>query len=167
MEFSTLFDRNAFLANEIYKLLRSQNKSVSSAESCTGGLLATFLTEIPGSSTVYKGGISCYSNESKTKILDIPVSTFETVGAVSKEVAHGLAKNVQSLFESDFGLSITGIAGPDGGTPQKPVGTVWCAIYGKNVENVWKLSLKGTRQMIRMHSSESVLKEFLELLKKG
>lgn len=164
---TNLFDRNTELAKKICELLRKKGKKVASAESCTGGLLATFLTELPGSSLVYQGGISCYSNLSKSKVLSIPMSTFESAGAVSKEVATELAKNVRSLLDADFGIGVTGIAGPDGGSVSKPVGTVWCAISGEDADKVWCLNLKGDRSSIRQQAAENVLSEFLQILKKG
>jgi nicotinamide-nucleotide amidase len=158
------FEKNVEIARQVCVLLQAQHKTVASAESCTGGLLATFMTETPGSSLVYQGGVCCYSNTSKSSLFSIPMTIFESVGAVSEEVAHKLAKQVRSLLAADYGLGVTGVAGPDGGTELKPVGTIWCAIYGKNVNNVWKLNLKGDRHSIRLQTAEHVLNEFLKIL---
>ncbi len=166
MERDKSFLKNINLAREIYEILRVKKKKIASSESCTGGLLATFLTESPGSSLIYQGGISCYSNLAKSKILSVPMITIQTVGAVSEEVAGLLAKNVRLLLDADFGLGITGIAGPEGGTLQKPVGTVWCAISHARFEKVWCLRLNGTRSEIRMQTVECVLEELLKFLKR-
>ena len=160
-----MFDKNTELAKSVCEKLRKIGQTVSTAESCTGGLLATVLTEIPGSSYIYQGGVTCYSNLSKSKILAVPTSAFESEGAVSREVATLLAKNARVLFETHFGVGITGIAGPDGGNDAKPVGTVWCGISGDNVDKVWCLHLDGNRHSIRQQSVESVLTEFLKILK--
>lgn len=104
------------------------HKTVSVAESCTGGLLGAKLTELPGSSSYFIGGVQAYSNDVKSGLLSVTEETLDTYGAVSKKTAIELAGNVRILFKSDYGISITGIAGPDGGTEEKPVGTVWIGI---------------------------------------
>lgn len=167
MENTSIFERNKELAKDVCNLLRDKGEKVASAESCTGGLLASYLTELPGSSLVYQGGISCYSNFAKSKILSVPTELFESVGAVSQEVVAELAHNVRALLEADYGLGITGIAGPDGGSPNKPVGTVWCGIQGKGIHKEWCVHLIGNRQSIRQQAAQSVLLEFLQLLKRG
>mgnify|MGYP000098599206 CR=1 FL=1 len=112
--------------------LRQKNLTVAVAESCTGGLLGANFTNYSGSSDIFKGGIIAYSNEIKIEILGVEKTTIDTFGAVSQQTAVEMAKNVRDKFKTDFGISITGIAGPTGGSPEKPVGTVWIGIADEN-----------------------------------
>jgi nicotinamide-nucleotide amidase len=116
----------------IANFLTKMQKTVSVAESCTGGLLGADFTSIPGSSKFFYGGIIAYDNIVKEKLLVIDKSLLENSGAVSEEVACAMAKNVRTIFKTDYGISITGVAGPDGGTDEKPVGTVWIGLAIKN-----------------------------------
>src|SRR4030095_11942263 len=101
-----------------------KNATIATAESCTGGLVAERLTNVPGSSRYFLSGVICYSNESKMELAGIPPLLLEMQGAVSAEVARGLAEGIRSRMNTTIGVGITGIAGPTGGSPQKPVGTV-------------------------------------------
>lgn len=118
----------------IANLLKNNNKKLALAESCTGGNIAHLITLNPGSSAYYVGGVVAYSNEIKNKVLHVPEETLKAHGAVSQDTVEEMAKNVAMLMNADYGLSVSGIAGPDGGSEEKPVGTVWIAVYnGKNV----------------------------------
>lgn len=108
--------------------LRVTKRTVASAESCTGGLLAAILTEHGGSSEIYKGGAAVYSNEAKTILADVPPQLIHSHGAVSSVVAAALARGARERLGADIGLGITGIAGPGGATPGKPVGLVYVAV---------------------------------------
>lgn len=119
---------NESIASQVGKLLVRKNQTLAVAESCTGGLLGGELTEIPGSSAYFVGGMITYSNEAKINELGVNKKTIEDFGAVSKETAEEMAVNVRYKFHSDYGVSITGIAGPDGGTEEKPLGTVCIAV---------------------------------------
>lgn len=121
---------NQSIEEVVFQLLRSAGKTIATAESCTGGYIAHLLTSLPGSSTCFKGSIVAYSNEIKTGYLGIADSIILTEGAVSQQVAEGMAASIREKFGTDFGIGVTGIAGPDGGTTEKPVGTVWIAIAG-------------------------------------
>ncbi len=112
-------------------LLKERKQTLSIAESCTGGYLSSLFTAIAGSSEVFKGGIVPYSNEAKHELLNVDNAIFEKYGAVSKECVIDLAENVRKKFNSDFSISISGVAGPSGGTPDKPVGFVWIAVSSK------------------------------------
>jgi len=139
------------------KILISKKQTLATAESCTSGLLANLITDIPGSSNYYKGGINCYSNEAKINILKVKKKTIMKYGAVSKECAMEMAENVRKIFKTDYGISITGIAGPGGGTKEKPVGLVWFGISGKNfIKSFYKL-FKGNRKFIKLSSANTAL----------
>jgi nicotinamide-nucleotide amidase len=120
------------LEEVVIQLLREKNATLSVAESCTGGLLADRLTDVPGSSAVFLEGNVTYSNEAKTRTLGVPVELFSSVGAVSEEVACAMAEGVLQRSGATYSLSTTGIAGPAGGTLEKPVGTVFIALASKN-----------------------------------
>lgn len=131
------------------KLLMDNNITISIAESCTGGLLSARLTDIPGISKVYKGGIVTYSNEAKSKYLGVKNDTLERFGAVSRETAIEMAEGMRNSSGTDIAVSVTGIAGPGGETPDKPVGLVYVALADK--ENIYcrRLMLWGDRYKIR------------------
>lgn len=123
--------KNTRLEEVIGKILTDQGKSISTAESCTGGMLADRITNIPGSSCYMSGGVVAYSNESKVNILDVSADDIEKHGAVSSQVALQMAKNVAQLYNTDIGVATTGIAGPGGGTNEKPVGLVYMGFWLK------------------------------------
>ncbi|GHT55486.1 hypothetical protein AGMMS49982_21450 [Bacteroidia bacterium] len=116
--------------NILDKLLKERNLTLSFAESCTGGRLASLFTAISGCSQYFKGGVVSYSNEAKINILGVNADDIALYGAVSQPVVEQMARGAQRIFASDCAIATSGIAGPDGGTPDKPVGTVWiAAIY--------------------------------------
>lgn len=119
------------LEKALGRLLSEKNLTVATAESCTGGLIGNKITDVPGSSAWFRGGLIPYSNDLKTKLLGVPVEIIETHGAVSKETALSMAKNVARVTGADIGIATTGIAGPGGGTDEKPVGLVWFGYYDK------------------------------------
>ena len=127
------------------------------AESCTGGLLAERITDVPGSSKYFIGGVIAYSNDVKMKALGVEPMLLMEHGAVSAPVAEAMAEGVRTRAETDFGLSITGIAGPDGGTEEKPVGTVFIALADEVKTEHRKLHLPGDRHLIRWRSSQAAL----------
>jgi len=116
----------------IGKLLKTKKETVCTAESCTGGEIAHMITSAPGSSDYYKGSIVAYSNSIKTQLLEVHEEIIEKYGAVSEEVVKKMAIGSKKLFKTEYSLAITGIAGPDGGTELKPVGTVWIAVASQN-----------------------------------
>jgi nicotinamide-nucleotide amidase len=150
------------IVNQTYKLLQKTEKTVAVAESCTGGSLSRYLTSQSGSSKYFVLGVVPYSNRMKTRILDIPSKLILQKGAVSKEVAEAMARSVRKLAVADYGIGITGIAGPTGGTPKKPVGTVFIAIANRNKILCKKLHFPGNRSRVR---EETILKA-LTLLKR-
>jgi len=131
--------------------------TLATAESCTGGLVAHRLTEVPGSSTYFTEGVVAYSNESKTRRLGVPAELIEAHGAVSAEVAEAMAEGVKRRAETDFGLAVTGVAGPGGGTTEKPVGLVYVALADDAHTEHKRLMLPGDRQLIRWRASQFAL----------
>jgi nicotinamide-nucleotide amidase len=144
------------LAAVVLDLCRGQHVRLAVAESCTGGLLGARITAIPGSSEVFLGGVLAYDNSVKTKLLGVESSMIDAHGAVSEAVAAAMAAGVQTRLGSDVALAITGIAGPDGGTPEKPVGTVWIALSGLRPETRG-LRLIGDRAEIRQRAAQAAL----------
>ncbi len=127
------------------------------AESCTGGLIAQRLTSVPGSSAYFTEGLVTYSNESKTRLLGVDKKLIKEHGAVSKEVARDMARGVRHRARTDFGLAVTGIAGPDGGTEEKPVGLVYIALADDAHTEHKRLKLPGDRELIRWRASQAAL----------
>ncbi len=145
--------------------LKSRGLVVATAESCTGGLVSAGLTGVPGASEWFAGGVSVYSNASKTRLLGIPEQLIRARGAVSGDVALAMALGVRDAFGADCGISVTGIAGPAGGTPEKPVGTVWIAACSgpRTVSGTWRFG--GTRDTVRLAAVSSALGVLLQLLR--
>ena len=147
----------ASLEQVVAQLLIDHRATIAAAESCTGGLLAERLTRIPGSSNYFLGGVVCYSNEMKTAWADVPPELIATKGAVSSEVAIALAEGIRRHVGSTFGVGITGIAGPGGGSEEKPVGTVHIAVTGPGGIKERLVNLPGDREAIRFYASQLAL----------
>ena len=156
---------NDKLEQVIADLLIKNNLTVSTAESCTSGLLASRLTDVPGSSRYFKGGSVCYSNELKINDIGIDKDLIERYGAVSEEVAKSLAKNIAQKNNTDLGIGITGIAGPDGGTEKKPVGLVFVGIFYKNNLYIKKYNLTPDRITNRELTVTLCLNEIRKILR--
>jgi nicotinamide-nucleotide amidase len=155
------------LASQLHRLLIKKEKTIAVAESCTGGLLATLLTEISGSSKYFILGTVVYSNFSKNLLLKIPLSLIRKNGAVSQEVAQNMARAIRKLAKTDYGIAVTGIAGPSGGTRQKPVGTVFIALAAKNKQICRHFVFKGSRSSIRKQSALAALRLLKKLINLG
>jgi len=141
----------------VSELLRERKQTLALAESCTGGYIASLFTAIPGASEIFKGAIVPYTNLSKHELLQVDEKLFTTVGSVSQEVVEQLAQNVLKKFNSDYAIAISGIAGPTGGTPEKPVGTVWAAVANKEKVLAFKLQFGDNRQRnITMTASAAI-----------
>lgn len=150
------------IVKQIHQSLIKKQKTIAVAESCTGGILCDYLTRLSGSSAYFIFGIVAYSNKAKEKNLKIPSSLIAKKGAVSSVVASRLAQNVRKLAKTDFGIGITGIAGPTSGSPEKPIGTVFIAIASRDKRMAKKFHFSGNRPTVR---KKAALKS-LELLKK-
>jgi len=153
-----IFSRDGSPLEEVVaRLLTLNNTTISAAESCTGGLLAERLTSIAGSSSYFLGGVVCYSNEMKTAWADVPKELIEAKGAVSAEVAIALAEGIRRRVGSALGVGITGIAGPGGGSEEKPVGTVHIALASTSGVKERALRFPGDREMVRLQASQAAL----------
>lgn len=139
------------------RLLIKNNITLSTAESCTGGMIASKLINCPGISSVFMEGAVTYSNDAKMRRLNVKAETLEKHGAVSAEIAEEMVRGIAEAAGTDAALSVTGIAGPDGGTPEKPVGLVYVGLYYKGTTKVKKLNLSGTREKIRIRTTMEAL----------
>ena len=145
------------LEQVVLNLLAENNQTLATAESCTGGLIAQRITARAGSSSHYLGGAVVYSNALKQKFANVPATTLAQHGAVSRETAQALAEGIRQQTGATLGLSVTGIAGPDGGTPEKPVGLVYIALATPTSTEVKQLNLTGDRDRIRWWTSQHAL----------
>jgi len=148
-------------AKTLGRLLRRKGLTVAIAESCTGGKVGDLITDVPGSSDYFLGGVISYSNDAKISVLGVDRSVLRAKGAVSEEVALQMASGARKRLKTDIGLSTTGIAGPTGGTAQKPVGLVYIAVSSSAGQKVSRNLFKGSRSAIKAKSAQKAL-ELLE-----
>lgn len=147
------------LPEAVFSLLKARGETLSVAESCTGGGLAHLLTETPGSSAVFSRGFVTYANDAKMDLLGVPKATLEAFGAVSEETALAMASGCRERSGTDYACAITGIAGPDGGSPEKPVGTVWISVASRQARHARRFQFRGDRQSIRQRSAYAALNQ--------
>jgi PncC family amidohydrolase len=145
-------------------LLRNKGLKIGLAESCTGGLIANRLTNVPGASDYFDVGVVTYSNRAKEVLLAVPSQVLAAKGAVSSEVAALMAQGARRVTGTDMGLAVTGIAGPEGGTPQKPVGTVFIALSVKEEIIVRHYLFQGDRESVKEQTSEAALSLAIQYL---
>lgn len=153
------------IEKRIGKMLKERGLKIAVAESCTGGLISSRITDISGASDYFEAGITTYSNVSKIRLLNVPKDTIDRYGAVSEETAKSMAEGVKKTLHADIGVSVTGIAGPTGGTEGKPVGTVFIGLATKKATYVRKFFFDGNRLEIRRKTSDAALmfvEEYLE-----
>ena len=148
-------DRILILAKALIDEARSKKLTIATAESCTGGLIAAALTEIPGASDVVECGFVVYSNKSKAKLLGVKLTTIVHHGAVSEEVARAMAEGARAKARSTYALSTTGIAGPSGGSPEKPVGTVYIGLAGPDETVVKSLFFPSDRETFKQLTAQA------------
>jgi nicotinamide-nucleotide amidase len=159
-----IFSRDEDLSSRVGRLLRDSGKTLAVAESCTGGLIAKLLTDVPGSSDYFLGGVVSYGNDAKRELLAVRRETLEEHGAVSSQAALEMARGALARFDADIAVAVTGIAGPDGGTPEKPVGTVYFALARRDGgETAKKREFNGDRAAVRQAASLHAL----ELVRRG
>ena len=139
----------AYPTISISKKLTKNGRTIATAESCTGGLLANMFTNLPGSSQYFLVGIAAYSNQAKTSLLKIPAAVIKQHGAVSSEVSKLMAQNIRKISSSDYAIGITGIAGPGGGSPKKPLGTVFISLAVNSKTITKRFRFTGTRLEIK------------------
>ena len=139
-------DEDETMQQVLGKLLLKHNKTISTAESCTGGAIASLITSVPGASAYFEGSIVSYACGVKEMLLDVKKSTLENYGAVSEETVKEMLSGLLNKMKTDYGIAVSGIMGPDGGTPEKPVGTVWIAVGNKEKQVVQKLKQRFERQ---------------------
>ena len=145
------------MENDVGKILTAKHLTIACAESCTGGLLTSRLTDVAGSSNYVEGSIVSYSNEVKNKILHVDADTLKNFGAVSEQTARQMSENVRKLFNTDIGAGVTGIAGPGGGSAEKPVGTVYISVSNVDKTIVNRFNFSGTRSEIKNQSCDAAL----------
>ncbi len=150
------------LARLLGRLLAGRSLTVSVAESCTGGMVGAEITGIAGSSAYFKGGVIAYSNEVKRRLLCVPARVLQSKGAVSAETVAAMAAGAKRLFNSDCAMSVSGIAGPGGGTKKKPVGLVYVGIAAGNNVRSFEYRFRGSRREIRMQAVREALKRMIE-----
>lgn len=162
---------NSVLANNLLSLteevsfhLREHKMTLATAESCTGGMIAAAITGLAGSSDIFKGSIVAYSNEIKENILGVPDDILKTLGAVSEECVAAMTDNICARFNTDAGIAVSGVAGPGGGTPEKPVGLVFIGVRVKQRREVRRFVFRGSRETVRRRAVANALRMLRELL---
>ena len=155
---------NKIISKEIQQCLYDNGKTLGTAESCTGGRIAEAIIAVPGASNYFKGGIICYTNEVKENLLNVDHQTLEEKTAVSEEVAVQMVQGACKVLNVDFAIAATGIAGPGGGTPEIPVGTIWLAYGGGDDIRTLKLTEDEGRDINLAIATRKALKLFLSYL---
>ncbi len=163
-KFICTFDETPF-KEVVGKLLISKRKTLSVAESCTGGLLASEITKIPGASRYFKGGVIAYDNKVKSGFLEIPAGLIMDKGAVSREVAAAMAQGIMKKTNTDFGIAITGIAGPEGGSKSKPIGLVYIAMASPNKTTVHEEFFHGDRTQIQNKAAKKAMNYLWQMIR--
>jgi PncC family amidohydrolase len=151
---------------EIGGLLRRRGLTLATAESCTGGLIGHRLTNVPGSSDYYLGGVTAYANEAKLRLLGVRPETLAEFGAVSRESVLEMARGARQALGASVGLSVSGIAGPGGGSPEKPVGLVWIGLSADGFEQARQTFCSGDRLQVKEQAAEAALALLVEYLMK-
>ena len=149
---------------QIGHLLRKRELKLALAESCTGGLIGDRITNVPGSSEYFLGGIVAYAYEVKVALLAVSWDTLNTKGAVSQETVLEMARGARRILNTDIAVSVTGIAGPGGGTPEKPVGTTWIGLVAKEGEWTRLFQFSGNREQNKISSANAALQMLLDYL---
>jgi len=159
-----LIEKTISLADTVITALTKKRMTISTAESCTGGLIGAYLTEISGASAVYFGGIIAYDNSIKERILGVPEEILKSHGAVSAPTVEYMAASVCRNYQTNIGISVSGVAGPGGGTPEKPVGLVYIGVAQENSQASYRHLFSGSRREVREKTVVHALNYVLELL---
>ena len=152
------------LEMQVGRLLHARGLKLALAESCTGGLLGSRITDVPGSSEYFLGGVVAYAYEAKVALLNVSWDTLNTKGAVSRETVLEMARGIRNAMKSDIAISVSGIAGPGGGTPEKPVGTTWIGFVTEREEWARLFQFSGDREANKLSAAEAALKLLLDYL---
>lgn len=160
-------ERSDSLEQKVGQRLQGRNWTLATAESCTGGLLGHRITQVPGSSTYFLGGVVSYADDVKVELLGVQPDTLSSVGAVSRATALQMARGVRQRLAADVGISVTGIAGPSGGSAEKPVGLTWVGIVTPRVERAQRFVFKGDRSANKAAAAGAALEMLLEELRNG
>ena len=164
--FNNIFNNNEMV--EFQNHLKENNETITCAESCTGGLISSMITEISGSSAIFKGSVITYCNEIKEQELNVKKNTMIEFGVVSKEVVEEMLNGVLRKFKSSYAIAVSGVAGPNGGTKEKPVGTVVIGVINKKGDkdiNIYHF--KGNRKEVQIQAAKTALKKNFEILLKN
>jgi len=154
------------LATTVQGRFRARGLTLATAESCTGGLVAHVITEVPGASGHFRGGVVAYADDVKGSALHVPAALVHSHGAVSAQVARAMAEGVRAAIGSDFAVAVTGVAGPDGGTPSKPVGLTYVAVAGPTGMEVRRQVWSGDRRANKLASARAALELLLEAVQR-
>ena len=155
------------MPTQIGALLRARGLKLATAESCTGGLIANWITDTPGSSDYFLGGIVAYAYEAKVALLNVSWETLQKYGAVSRETVLEMARGARTNLSADVAISVSGIAGPGGGLPNKPVGTTWFGLAAADGEWAYLYQFKGDRLENKSFAAETALKVLVDYLQGG
>ena len=164
MTHSKMYYKGEFQMDKLFDLLKKGNLKISTAESCTGGMIASAITNVSGASGFFGTGVVTYSNEAKMKLINVKPETLEKYGAVSEQTACEMAEGVLKLGEADVSVAVTGIAGPTGGTSDKPVGLVYIGVSGKFGTVVFKNIFNGDRNEVRRQTVDKAFEEVYNYL---
>jgi PncC family amidohydrolase len=167
VELSQMSPSSSSLETQIGAYLRARTLKLATAESCTGGLIANRITDVPGSSDYYMGGIVAYAYEAKVALLNVSWATLRAYGAVSRETVLEMARGARQVLSSDLAISVSGIAGPGGGLPDKPVGTTWFGLASIEGEWAYLRQFNGDRLENKSFASETALQVLVDYLKGG
>ena len=151
-------------ATALVALLKQKGLTVSTAESCTGGLIASTIVDVPGASAVFPGGAVTYASSVKTALLGVPEKLIRERGVVSSDVAAAMAEGARKRFGTDLAVSVTGVAGPDGGTPETPVGCVYIGVAVKDETVTFREDIPGDREEVRRGAAERAIRRCLTAL---
>jgi PncC family amidohydrolase len=149
---------------QVGRLLQERKWKLVLAESCTGGLLGSRITDVPGSSEYFLGGVVAYAYEAKVELLDVSWDTLNTKGAVSQETVLEMARGIRNIMKADIAVSVSGIAGPGGGTPEKPVGTTWIGLVTAEGEWAKMFQFTGDREQNKISAAEAAMSFLLDCL---
>ena len=152
---------------KLVEILMDKKLTITTAESCTGGMISSAIVNVPGASWVINEAYITYSNEAKNRLLGVKNETIEKYGVVSEETAREMVIGAAKAAKADCAISVTGVAGPDGGTKEKPVGTVYAGFYCKGVVEVVRYNFSGDRYEVRCKTTQNTIEKMLEIIEKN